>query len=148
MGIKDFSELPGDLKQMSEFLGRRATRVVQDITEVVHQELVLGTPVDTGRARSNWQVSLNEPIEYSIFPYVPGKFLGIYETANATAAIEQGKRVTAQLKVGKLKVWIVNNVLYVWDLNHGSSKQQLQGKFVEAAFQLGNEFLKQARMLP
>lgn len=139
--MRDFSQLPGDLMAAANRLEAGASRIQRDVTRVIHERVVYSTPVDTGRARSNWLVSADEPINYSIFPYAPGAYLGIDETANAEAAIEQGIAATASLTTKNERVWIVNNVLYIADLNEGTSPQADAG-FVELAIHDGKRFAK------
>jgi|CXWL01.1.fsa_nt_gi hypothetical protein len=134
--MKDISALPGDILATSLQMERGARRILRDVSRSIHLAAVYSTPVDTGRARSNWQVSTGAPINHSIFPYHPGKYLWITETANAEAAISQGRQATEDLQKAN-EVFIVNNVLYVWDLNHGSSTQSA-GLFVERALNDGH----------
>lgn len=100
------------------------------------QTLVLATPVDTGRARSNWIVTIGAPAESPINPYVPypkrsGK--DFRERANAAAAIEQGQSAI-RAHIPGMKIFITNNVNYVPILNTGTSRQA-GPQFIEKAIQ-------------
>lgn len=85
----------------------------------VDAALVLNTPVDTGRARSNWIVSLNAP---SVLVVDPNK------TPDPNGII-------ASFKVTDT-AYIANNLPYIRRLNEGSSQQAPAG-FVDLAVQSG-----------
>jgi hypothetical protein len=79
------------------------------------KRVVLKTPVDTGRARGNWQVTIGSPAE--------GQLEG---TGSSDAVIARGLAVLANLQPYQI-VWISNNVDYIEFLEHGSSKQAPEG---------------------
>lgn len=109
----------------------------------VDQTLVLSTPVDTGRARSNWVVSLSSPAPGTINPYVPGQG-GSTGASNAAAAIKQAQAQISGYNGGS--IFITNNLPYIKPLNDGSSAQAPAG-FVQAAVQAGIRAVKGARLL-
>lgn len=109
--------------------------------------VVLATPVDTGRARSNWLVELDVAAIGTIPPYVPGSGLGVGETENASRAMEQGAGVIAKYKADKNReIHITNNLPYIQRLNEGSS-QQAPENFVEQAVAAGVRSVQGARVL-
>lgn len=110
-------------------LGMSVDKVVRTAALVVDQVVVLATPVDTGRARSNWLVSVGVPRGEVIEPYSPGNKLGLGESDNANAALNQARAAVAIRPEG-LPIFIVNNVDYIGLLNNGSSKQA-PANFVE-----------------
>lgn len=87
--------------------------VVRKATFEVFRMVVLRTPVDTGRARANWNVSFGAPN---------------YATSVIT---DQGRGVAEAAKVLRLPVggvtWISNGLPYIRQLEHGHSKQAPQG---------------------
>ena len=95
-------------------------KAVQKVALAIDQAVVLATPVDTGRARSNWQVSLIVPILSTREPYAPGRSLGLSESANARAAIGQAKAIIPARKPEQ-EIHITNNLHYISDLNRGDS---------------------------
>lgn len=125
-------------------LPREVNKVVRKAALAIDQTLVLATPVDTGRARSNWIVSLGGSQSETIDPYSPGHLLGLGETANADAAIAQGSGVIARRKPGQ-EVHITNNVEYIGRLNEGWSAQA-PAMFVEAAISAALEAVAGARI--
>lgn len=81
--------------------------------------LVLATPVDTGRARGNWQVSSRTPRNTTL--NVTDRSGGI-SISRALSGLERLSR----------RYWITNNLDYIEDLNRGTS-QQAPVRFVETA---------------
>lgn len=113
------------------------TRVTQQVAKRALRTLVLNTPVDTGKARSNWRVGIGAPTSAEIDPYVPGRKLGIGERANAAATIAAGNRRIDTSSPGRgnrlgLAIYISNNVRYIDKLNSGSSLQH-PGGFIDMA---------------
>ena len=88
-----------------------------------------GTPVDTGRARSNWLTSLGKP---------------------RTGTVEVGgapnpRSTIAQRKPGQV-IFITNNLPYIQRLNEGSSSQA-PANFVEMAVMEGERVIRKGRLL-
>jgi hypothetical protein len=96
-------------------------RVQKRIGLDVLRRVVLATPVDTGRARGNWQVSIDS------FP--DDEFDQMDKSGGGT--ITAGFAVMQNPKIYRQTV-ISNNVPYIGRLNDGYSKQAPAG-FVEAA---------------
>jgi len=136
------------IKIRANNLPGETNRVVKQCALAVDQTVVLATPVDTGRARSNWLVSLGNPVEQVIDPYQPlPKGTNpdkVGETGNARGAIEQGKQVITS-RQPEQTVFITNNVDYIGYLNEGSSAQA-PAMFVEAAVQAGVAAVRGARI--
>lgn len=116
--------------------GWRATALVVD------QTVVTATPVDTGRARSNWRVD-TKPSTGQVEPYAPGE-AGSTASANTAAAIAQGRQAV-QRAVGD-ELYISNNLDYIGELNAGSSAQA-PANFVEAAVDAGVQQVKKIKAL-
>lgn len=101
---------------------------------IVEEEVIL-TPVDTGRARSNWLTSPGAPLRAVIEPYSPGEKLGRGETGNAAGAL--GLALAAvELTPPGMSIHITNSTPYIEDLNNGVSPQAPAG-FVENAIDRG-----------
>lgn len=119
--------------------GRRvqvgAARILREATLAGLVQLVRETPIDTGRAKSNWQVGVGSPTggaPTSVLPeaYVPGK-RGNTRAQNEAAAISAAYAAAAGSKDGQ-SLYIANNLPYIDDLNAGSSRQAPAG-FVQRA---------------
>lgn len=85
-------------------------------TLAVFRDIVLATPVDTGRARANWQVSHTD--KTSILNKTD-------KTGGATLS-------AVRLDPNKIQYVISNNLHYIEKLNRGTSAQA-PAKFVERA---------------
>lgn len=99
---------------------------VQKIGMQVLRGVVMRTPVDTGRARSNWHVSLGSPVVIERDPYAPGEKLGIGEGANAQATITIGAATIEQAPAIGV-IYLTNGLPYITRLEHGWSKQSPAG---------------------
>lgn len=134
---------------MSRQFLSRARQLEVDVARQTHKLLVNGTPVDKGVARSNWLISIGFEIDAVIPARVPGRHLGIDETANAQATIEAGLGVlmSALTPGNEGQIFIQNNVPYIDKLNEGYSGQAPSG-FVESAIKEGLDIaLSRARKL-
>ncbi len=90
------------------------------------------TPVDTGRARSNWQVGIGKGKNNEIEPHAPGHKLGRGETANLAATMNAARAALEPYKGGDIV--ITNNVHYMEKLDKGSPyTQQSPGDFIGVA---------------
>ena len=76
------------------------------------RRIVLKTPVDTGRARGNWQTTINRSVESEHWQTDP------IEAGTATLAGEIPPYAV---------VYLTNNVIYILPLEHGHSKQAPYG---------------------
>lgn len=77
--------------------------------------VIRDTPVDTGRARGNWQTSIGTPKESEI------------DRDGSGPALAEAARETSKFGMGKL-VWLSNNMPYIYRLEFlGWSKQAPSG---------------------
>lgn len=124
-----------DLKGFAKNIEVRAKRFEGNIQKLVRKvalsvdtAVVLSTPVDTGRARANWQVGLGS---------VPGGTVDTPGSAEqgASSALTNAQNVIATYK-GTGTIHIINNLHYIEALNNGHSRQAPAG-FVEIAVVAG-----------
>lgn len=118
MGVSRFTL---DLKQFGKLTREQTGTVVRKVSMDLLRSVVMLTPVDTGRARANWQVAIGEPAggweEYSGGP-----------GAAAARAINAGTATIERIDVGEdVVVSITNNVPYIERLEDGSSDQAPNG---------------------
>lgn len=73
------------------------------------RSVILDTPVDTGRARGNWQTSLWNPKDGEV-------------ERDMSAALQETARETSVFGMGKL-IYLANNLPYIYRLEFGWSKQ-------------------------
>ena len=94
----------------------------------LYGSIIKDTPVDTGRARGNWQTSLDSPIETQSFD-------------NEDGAISKLESTVAGFKAGKI-IWLANNLPYISALEFGgygrgagsTSKTTRDGYSVQAPY--------------
>lgn len=98
------------------------TTTVRAITQQLFNSIVLSSPVDTGRFRGNWQVSLNAPITSETDRLDP---------SGATAIADISTLVSSVGSEGG-KVYLVNNVPYAEVLEYGGYPDPVkQGSWVK-----------------
>jgi hypothetical protein len=87
-------------------------RTVRAIKLELFRSVIMDTPVDTGRARGNWQATVGAPAG------------GTLDSATATDAL-----ASVQANLGKLSdvSWLTNNLPYIARLEDGYSKQAPAG---------------------
>ena len=139
--LGDFSRR---IKKRAFDIEKEVNKAVRQVALVADRELVLSTPVDTGRARSNWFVNLNSPNRQIFEPYVPGE-KGSTASSNSQAAIDQAVLTIFKRQIGQ-DIYISNNLDYIGKLNEGSSAQA-PAQFVEAAVQRAVNVVKGARIV-
>ena len=127
-----------NMKQRGRNVEDNADQLVRKAALAIDAVLVLATPVDTGRARANWQVELNRPAEGTTTNVSP----------SGREALEQGKSTIAGYRGGTpdAAVHITNNLPYIGKLNEGHSAQAPAG-FVEEAVLTGASTVRGAKLL-
>lgn len=94
--------------------GVRADTVIRKAIGETSKRVILRTPVDTGRARANWQATIGAPAS------------GEVNAVGAQAAIAQAESAAAQAP-GQV-FWLVNNLPYINRLEfEGWSRQAPAG---------------------
>lgn len=144
-----FDEFSKRLKKTGQRIVENADKAVRRTALAIDSAVVYSTPVDTGRARSNWQVGIDGPVEGTIEP-LRGVSKGHKSTGTAVAqtSIENAKAVIATYKGGTptAAIHITNNLPYIGRLNEGWSAQAPAG-FVETAVREGIAHLKNMKIV-
>lgn len=138
--MSDFSGLSRKLRAASQAVKINSDQLVRTVAKQVLKTVVEDTPVDSGKAKSNWQVNIGSAAEGVIDPHVPGK-KGSTAQENTDATIAAGNERIDQYVTGQ-DIHITNNVPYIRDLNDGASNQAPPG-FVEIAVIEAVEYSKQ-----
>ena len=90
------------------------------ITLGLYRDVIIGTPVDTGRARANWQLAIGSP-PASVLSKTDkgrkGKSSGV-----SGSEVKKAKQKIGVRKTGR-SVFIANNLGYIGVLESGHSKQ-------------------------
>lgn len=102
-----------DLKKFAEKAGANAEQVVRRATFEVARSVVMKTPVDTGRARSNWQFGDGE--------MPAGTLDGVDPQGSAT--LTKLSAAIMQSRVGGV-TYVANNLPYALRLEYGWSRIQ------------------------
>lgn len=130
MSIQGLKELELDLKEMQERICPNDRNVfMRALTLNVLKDLIIGTPVKTGLARGNWQVTSMKPAEEPVSTLDP----------DGSATLAKGSSGISENNFNTGPLWISNNLPYIADLEDGNSKQAPNG-WVE------NALLKVKRM--
>ena len=105
-----------DLQKFAKKAQGRMDLVVKKIALEVLTGIVMKTPVDTGRARGNWQVDIGSFALGNISAFDPA----------GSGTIARGLSVINRQK-GEQALYIVNNLPYILRLEDGYSKQAPAG---------------------
>lgn len=142
-GLDDFANR---MSRISVQVEGNVEQAVKDCAVAVTRTVINATPVDTGRARSNWTAELDQAFE-KLFPaHVPG-VKGSTATANAEIAIERAEAVIEQFDIGKNgSIHISNSLPYIGALNDGHSAQA-PADFVTLAVMDGLATVQNAKIL-
>ncbi len=133
----DLRQFGRKMRVTGELVEKNTEKLVRKVALAVDASVVLATPVDTGRARANWQVEINNAADGTLNePSDPG--------SGARQAIEDGKKTVEQYKIGDT-IHITNNLPYIARLNEGWSAQA-PANFVEEAAMAGVKQIKGAKI--
>lgn len=102
-----------DLAQFGEVSEQLALTIFHKITIDLDSAVVLGTPVDTGRARGNWFVSVGTPSSFVAYDS---------EDKGGELALSRLRDTVAKTPLGSI-IWFSNNLPYIVPLENGHSKQ-------------------------
>lgn len=129
-----------------KFLASGVDALIRRVVLAADEAAVTATPVDTGRARANWIVSIGSPSAEIVNPVTSGeRGSGAREAANTQAALDQAGDVLFVRPRGA-SVVITNNVEYITYLNDGTSRQAPHG-MLPAALKAAEAVLKRAKVL-
>lgn len=124
------------IKAIADGIPRNTSVAASEAALRILSVVIPATPVDTGRARGNWQVSVGAPITREL----PNKFDKTGQTTLAEA------RSTLQFKQPGATIYITNNLNYIQRLNEGYSAQAPAG-FVEQAIRVALQGIRNVRIV-
>jgi hypothetical protein len=120
--VRNLRKLNKNLDKIIKNLGVPVVTVQKKIAFDIFAEIVAQTPIKTGRAMNNWNISVGNPD------------LSVTEIGGAPGSIQGAKNTDAAGSLANLQpfstVWISNSLPYIVFLNEGSSIQAPSG-FVE-----------------
>ena len=105
-----------DLEKFSAKTERRIDKVIRWVGLELLRRIIMRSPVDTGRFRGNWHVTLND---------APREATLVIDPIGSTT-IEEGDRVISGFDLGD-SIFIVNNLAYAEALERGHSQQAPAG---------------------
>lgn len=118
-----------DLKKFGAVAEEDARLIFRKIIIDLDTAVVLGTPVDTGRARGNWFASLTSPSNAATD--TPDK--------SGSRALAGVNRTASEAQVGDI-AWLTNNLPYILVLENGSSRQAPQGMVDQNLHRIAAQF--------
>lgn len=130
---------------IGDVLNHNASMIIRKAAQAIANEVILRTPVATGRARINWKASFKTPkTTQKEGPDTPNK--NTNAQVAASEALINATNVIKNWKVGQGNIFIANSVHYIGDLDDGTSRQARAGmtKFAVAA---ARAILKEGRLL-
>lgn len=142
--MASLSQFAKRMRVISKNVNANADKITRTVALAIDAAVVIATPVDTGRARSNWQVELNNTPGGTREPYAPGQGRST-EGENTREAIEHGKKVIGSYKKGNT-IHITNNLSYIGRLNEGWSAQAPAAYVEKAALVGANAVAKSANI--
>lgn len=126
--LDDLSSLKKIADEISFEAIKSSKKEVRKAASSIDVNLVMSTPVDTGRARANWVVTTGTSFSGEITKFSKN-------AASAQKTINEGIQVIKSWD-GESIIYISNNLVYIDVLNSGSSAQAPKG-FVEEAIKIG-----------
>jgi hypothetical protein len=128
---------------------RNTLKIVKRAAIAADQTAVLKTPVDTGRARANWIVTVGAPgagTPVAALGPKGGKGKQGVKGQATNEALEKGRTTILEYKLGRGGIFITNNVPYIGELDAGSSAQAPKGMTADAV-RAAEKQLGDARLL-
>jgi len=104
------------LGQFAEQTKEKMDIVFQDIVIEIGESVIRLSPVDTGRFKGNWQMTIDQPSNKSLINYDKDGAQTIAQLVNDANRLEAGQ-----------KAFIVNNLRYAIPLEFGHSQQAPSG---------------------
>lgn len=130
----DFTFFTKRMRERADQVVVGANNAVRTFALAINQVVILETPVKTGHARANWQVSLSKPILEELDAEDPGG----QSTVNKNAAL-------IKTSPPGVRIILSNNVPYINQLNDGSSAQA-PAQFVQQSILAAGSALRKVRV--
>lgn len=105
-----------DLRRFGDVTRDQAKLIFQKIVLELDTAIVLGTPVDEGRARGNWFPTIN----------TPSVAVSDRKDKSGASTIAAAQGVATSLDLGDV-AWFANNLPYILPLENGHSGQAPAG---------------------
>jgi hypothetical protein len=120
-----------DVRRFSVKAGESSDRIVRAVTLSLFNGIIRDTPVDTGRARGNWQTTVGAPAS------------GEIDRLGASASISE---VEAKTPPGAgQETYLSNDLPYIVQLEEGTSKQAPEGMVKRNMDRIERNLAREAR---
>jgi hypothetical protein len=133
------------MNAIGDMLNANVTKAVRKAAMAATNEVVLRTPVKTGRARINWKVSSRRP-RTSVKEGPDTQSVKTNREIASAEALINASNVIKNWKVGKGNILIANAVSYIGDLDKGTSAQARAG-MTDFAVAAARSVLRKSRLL-
>jgi hypothetical protein len=133
------------MNKIGDVLLMNVSKTIREAAMAATREVILRTPVKTGRARINWRLSARSPKANVIEgPNTPKRDTN-RQVASTKALIDAANAIKGW-KVGGGNLYIANAVNYINDLDKGTSAQARSG-MTTFAILAARAILKKGRLL-
>lgn len=126
------SDFVRQIRNFADKTSAKQEKVARAVCIGLSSDVILRTPVDTGRARANWQPA---------FEPASGELDAVDKSGRKTVA---GVRAKVQELRAGVTFWLVNNLPYISRLEYDNWSKQYPGGMVRLALQRFDFYLKQA----
>ena len=133
------------MTKVGDMLVANASKTVREAALAATKEVVLRTPVKTGRARINWKLSAKRPKTNVIEGPDTAKRDTNRQVASTKALIDASNAIKGW-KIGMGNIFIANAVHYINDLDKGSSAQARNG-MTDFGVAAAKDILRKGRLL-
>lgn len=115
-----------DLLKWAKKTVKKCENIGPMIALELFSKIVQYTPVDTGRARANWQIGGS----------LGSSSVNLYD-ASGQGTVKYGADIISSLDSGASVIWIFNNLVYILPLEYGHSNQAPNGMVRRAISEFG-----------
>jgi hypothetical protein len=116
MAVTNFHQFQADLRKFAESIDVKFETVVRRVIVDLFRRIVERTPVDTGRLRASWTISINSP-DLDVAPDRR------YSPAEAAAKAREKEKIAYLSRPMRQVVYISNGLPYAEVIENGHSKQ-------------------------
>lgn len=121
-GERTMAKWSVDLNKFTKATKDKILDVRKTFAFLIYSSVVKKTPVDTGRARGNWLISVNNPSKANTSRIDKRK-----TGAEPSETIKQEEKAKLEKAKGDESIYISNNLEYISALEYGHSKQAPSG---------------------
>lgn len=137
MITSNMNEFARNMKSLEGKFKTNSVREFRKFVISISSSIIIGTPWDTGKARGNWQSSIDSPILSTI---------DRLDLSGKGVASQDVGTVSKQIMFNNMKFWLCNNLPYINRLNSGWSKKADPG-YIERIVEAGNRQRSEINLL-